>query len=141
MSARRRAARFNRLIGNQIPGRILPLLPGFGAVQHRGRRSGRLYRTPVKVFRRGDSYVMSLAYGPDSDWVKNVVAAGGCELMTGGHHVRLTTPWVFEDRQLSIVPKPLRPVLRAVKAFNFIELRIADAAAPSTSSDRGAVVT
>jgi deazaflavin-dependent oxidoreductase (nitroreductase family) len=138
MSVRRRAARFNRLIGNQVPGRILPRLPGFGVVHHRGRRSGRLYRTPVKVFRHGDRYVMSLAYGPDSDWVRNVVAAGGCELTTGGRQVRLTDPRVFADRQLAIVPRPLRPPLRLFRAFHFVELRIAGAPVRPASDYRGA---
>ena len=123
MSVRRRAARFNRLVGNQIPGRVLPQLPGFGAVNHRGRRSGRVYRTPVKLFRRGDTYVMSLPYGTSSDWVKNTVAAGGCELKTRGRRVHLAEPRIFEDRQLAVVPPPLRPPLRWFRAFDFIELR------------------
>jgi deazaflavin-dependent oxidoreductase (nitroreductase family) len=125
MSIRRRAARFNRLIGNRIAGRVLPLLPGFGAVCHRGRRSGRAYRTPVKVFRDADTYLMSLPYGRESDWVRNVIAAGGCELETAGRRVRLTEPRVFVDRQLAIVPGPLRAPLRWLRAFEFIKLRTA----------------
>ena len=31
-----------------------------------------------------DGYLLALTYGPDSDWVKNVLAAGGCELVTRG---------------------------------------------------------
>jgi deazaflavin-dependent oxidoreductase (nitroreductase family) len=126
------------MVGNRIAGPVLPRLPGFGAVYHRGRRSGRGYRTPVKVFRQADTYVMSLAYGPDSDWVKNVLAAGGCELMTGGRRVRLTEPRVFEDRQLTIVPRPLRPPLRWFKAFHFVELQIVDAPARSAIPGHGA---
>ena len=38
-------------------------LPGFGVVEHAGRRSGRRYRTPVNVFRPGASYVIALTYG------------------------------------------------------------------------------
>src|SRR5262249_60631354 len=92
MTLRRRLARFNRVFANRIIGRVMARLPGFGAVHHRGRRSGREYRTPVKVFRRGDSYVGSLPYGSDSDWVEDVLAAGGCDLLTPGGGVERGEP-------------------------------------------------
>jgi hypothetical protein len=60
MPISRRVARFNRSFANHIVGPVLTRLPGFGMVVHRGRRSGRQYRTPVKVFRRGDDYVITL---------------------------------------------------------------------------------
>jgi len=49
-----------------------------GLVVHRGRRSGRVYDTPVLVFPADDGYVIALTYGPDTDWIRNVLAAGGC---------------------------------------------------------------
>ncbi len=123
-STQRRLALLNRRVGNRLVGGILPLLPGFGAVLHRGRRSGRSYRTPVKVFRTGSgSYVISLPYGPESDWVRNVLAAGGCELRTRRRVVPLTEPRLFVDRSQRVVPAPLRPILTRVGAFDFIELR------------------
>jgi hypothetical protein len=42
------------------------------------------------VFPAQDGYVFALTYGPDTDWVKNVLAAGGCELRTRGRAIRLT---------------------------------------------------
>ncbi|MFF7451863.1 MULTISPECIES: nitroreductase family deazaflavin-dependent oxidoreductase [unclassified Streptomyces] len=124
MSAvQRRLARFNRTFANRFVGPVLTRMPGFGAVLHVGRKSGRVYRTPVKVFRRGPHYVMSLPYGPQSDWVRNTIAAGGCELHTRGKLIRLDQPHVFTDPRQAVVPAPLRPVLRRFKAFDFIELR------------------
>ena len=38
--------------------------------------------TPLAVFRRGDRRVFALTYGPDVHWVKNVLAAGRCEIVT-----------------------------------------------------------
>jgi hypothetical protein len=35
-------------------------LPGFAILTHVGRRSGRVYRTPINVFRRGDQYLFAL---------------------------------------------------------------------------------
>jgi deazaflavin-dependent oxidoreductase (nitroreductase family) len=130
MPIRRRLARFNRLFANHIVGRIIPRMPGFGAVYHSGRKSGREYRTPVKVFRRADGYVMSLPYGSDSDWVKNVLAAGGCDLMTRGHRVHLVSPDVFIDNEQDEIPAFLRVALKRVNATEFIALKFAEAMSP-----------
>jgi hypothetical protein len=46
----------------------------------------------VNVFRAGDGYVIALTYGPETDWVKNVLAAGGCELRTRGQTIPLGAP-------------------------------------------------
>ena len=72
----RAVARFNRHVTNRILGPFAYVLPLFGVVVHRGRRSRRLYRTPVNVFRRPGGVVIALTYGPESDWVRNVLAAG-----------------------------------------------------------------
>ena len=122
MDTRRTLARFNRLVANKMVGPVLIRMPGFGAIHHRGRRSGRDYRTPVKLFRSGDSYLVSLPYGSESDWVKNVIAAGGCELQTRGRHVILTGPRVFVDREQRAVPAPIRAVLRRVGAVEFLSM-------------------
>ncbi|GII77121.1 hypothetical protein Sru01_21030 [Sphaerisporangium rufum] len=48
-----------------------------------GRRSGRPQRTPLGVTRLdGHDYLVSPE--PGRDWVRNVEAAGGCELLAGG---------------------------------------------------------
>ncbi|MBZ4322252.1 nitroreductase family deazaflavin-dependent oxidoreductase [Streptomyces huiliensis] len=132
-STRRRLARFNRAVANRVVAPVLVRLPGFGTVLHRGRKSGRPYATPVKVFRAGDAYVISLPYGPRSDWVRNVLAAGGCDLVTRGpvgrgRRVRLTEPRLYADRVQAGIPAPVRAVLKRLGCFDFVELR--PAAAP-----------
>jgi deazaflavin-dependent oxidoreductase (nitroreductase family) len=126
MSFRRRLAHFNRVFGNRIVGRVIPLFPGFGAVHHRGRKSGREYRTPVKVFRREDTYVISLPYGSNSDWVKNVLAAGNCDLMVRGRRVHLVEPSIFTDDEQVEIPAFIRKALKRVKATEFIALKPAE---------------
>jgi putative N-acetylmannosamine-6-phosphate epimerase len=45
----------------------------------------RVYQMPVNVFATEEGYVnFALTYGPDTDWVKNVLTADGCELWTRG---------------------------------------------------------
>lgn len=98
-------------------------LPLFGIVRHRGRRSGRRYRAPVNVFRDGDDYVVALTYSSQVHWVRNVLAAGGCELETGGRIVRLTDPEVFVDRARKLMPSPVRLFLGLMNVTEFMRLR------------------
>jgi deazaflavin-dependent oxidoreductase (nitroreductase family) len=92
----RRVARINRAATNRILGPLARVLPGLGVVIHRGRRSGREYRTPVNVFRTPDGYVIALTYGV-GDWARNVLAAGGCDLEMRRHVVRLVDPRLVRD--------------------------------------------
>jgi deazaflavin-dependent oxidoreductase (nitroreductase family) len=122
MPAPRWLARFNRRATNVLTTRVAGRAPGFGIVTHRGRRSGKLYHTPVNVFRRGHRFVIALTYGPDSDWVKNVLAVGGCELRTGGRRVHLTHPRIVHDERRRAVPRPVRAILGLLSVSDFMVL-------------------
>jgi deazaflavin-dependent oxidoreductase (nitroreductase family) len=126
----RSVARFNRRVTNQIIGPLAPYAPGFGVIIHTGRKSGRLYRTPVNVFRCPGGYVVALTYGPDSDWVRNVLANRGCLLETRGQIVRLKQPRLFRDEQLRSVPPPLRMIGRIIGPLagvkDFLDLTLDD---------------
>jgi deazaflavin-dependent oxidoreductase (nitroreductase family) len=98
-------------------------VPMFGIVRHRGRKSGRLLRAPVNVFRDGDDYLVALTYSSQVDWVRNVLAAGGCEMETRGRVVSLTDPEVFVDRTRRLMPFPVRQFLGLVNVSEFLRLR------------------
>ena len=57
-------------------------------IEHRGRVSGKPYRTPVAVRAVDGGWVISLTYGTRADWVRNVLAAGNATLVTEGETVR-----------------------------------------------------
>jgi deazaflavin-dependent oxidoreductase (nitroreductase family) len=59
-------------------------------VEHVGRTSGRRYETPVVATEIDGGYAIALPYGPNTDWLKNVVAAGETTLRRGGtvYHLR-----------------------------------------------------
>jgi deazaflavin-dependent oxidoreductase (nitroreductase family) len=118
----RRMARFNRRVTNRLTRPFARGLPGFGVVEHTGRRSGRRYRTPVNVFCSGTSYVIALTYGVDSEWVQNVLAAGGCDLVTRGRRHRLTAPAIVHDESRRLVPPPVRQILRLLRVTDFLRL-------------------
>jgi deazaflavin-dependent oxidoreductase (nitroreductase family) len=115
-------ARFNRVATNRVLGKLAGRVPTFAAVRHKGRRSGRVYETPINVFRTSDGYVAALTYGPETDWVKNVLAAGGCELRVGGDWVAMTAPRIVHDEQRTAVPKAVRPILALPGAVDFLYL-------------------
>lgn len=124
----RTVRRWNKVGLNRVTKRIAPWMPGFGVVVHRGRRSGRRYQTPVNVFPAEDGYVFALTYGPDTDWVKNVLAAGGCELQTRGHAIRLVSPHLFHDESRRGIRPVERQVLRIIGVADFLSLKTAPAA-------------
>lgn len=53
-------------------------------VRHTGRRSGRTYETPVDAIRTPDGFVVAMVYGPDTDWVRNLVAGGPAAVIHDG---------------------------------------------------------
>ena len=127
----RALARLNRAGLNRVSVHLAPRLPGFGVIVHRGRRSGRAYRTPVNVFARPGGYTIALTYGPGSDWVRNVLAAGGCELVTGGRPVRLTSPRVYHDESRRGIRPAERQVLRLLGVSDFLSLTTVADGSPS----------
>lgn len=86
----------------------------YAAVTHLGRRSGHTYTTPVRAIPFGDGFVIPLPYGADTDWCRNVLAAGKCTLRWHEQEYLLEQPEVL-------------PLAKAVQVFPF-SLRITAAA-------------
>ena len=122
---KRWVAAFNLAVTNRITSRFAARLVGFGILKHVGRMSARVYRTPVNVFRAPDRFLIALTYGRESEWVKNVLAAGGCELETRGVRYQVSAPTIVHDPNRRRFPFPVRIVLRLIvgdrfhAAFNF----------------------
>jgi deazaflavin-dependent oxidoreductase (nitroreductase family) len=120
----RSIARMNRRVTNHLLGGLATRLPWFGVVVHTGRRSLRQYRTPVNVFRRDDRCIIALTYGSNADWVRNVLAHGGCTLETQGQTLHLSRPRLLHDESRRPVPAPVRLVLGLVNVNDFLELTV-----------------
>ena len=58
-------------------------------VVHVGRKSGTVYRTPTDAHPTRDGYVLVVRYGPGSDWVRNILAAGKATLRVNNEEVHL----------------------------------------------------
>ena len=118
-------ARANKAGLNRVAKHVAPWLPSFAVIVHRGRKSGHRYETPVMVFRDGDRFLIALTYGGDhTDWVKNVVAAGGCDLRTGGRAYQAGAPRVYRDESRSGIRPVERQALRLLGTTDFLSLTI-----------------
>jgi deazaflavin-dependent oxidoreductase (nitroreductase family) len=76
----------NKHVVNPVQRLWAPWLPPWALVVHRGRRSGTEYRTPVLAWRSGPRVYVVLYYGTRAHWVRNLVAAGGGEVVRRGRH-------------------------------------------------------
>jgi deazaflavin-dependent oxidoreductase (nitroreductase family) len=127
-----RMRQVNRAALNKVTRPAFRWLPGMGVVVHRGRKSGRQYQTPVNVFPRpGGRYIVALTYGPDTDWLKNVLAAGGCELLSGGRTIELTAPRLFHDEARQEIRMVERVILGLLGVYDFLELYVVSDTPPT----------
>jgi len=117
--------RFTTHIVNPVTRLFAGRIPGFVVLTHAGRTSGRRYRTPIFLLKQGDDYVFALTFGSDAHWVKNILAAGCCEMRADGHDLALVEPEVFVDRTRRLMPLPFRLVGRAGRVTVFLRMRAA----------------
>jgi len=68
-------------------------------IRHVGRRSGRTYTTPVSARRSGDMILIALTFGNQSDWSRNVRAAGGASIRIEGEDYDVTRPQVMSHQE------------------------------------------
>jgi deazaflavin-dependent oxidoreductase (nitroreductase family) len=128
LTVRDRLARFNR----RVPNRVIGLIAGrrlspVAFMVHQGRRSGRRYRTPVMPLPLAGGFLVSLPYGPDRDWVRNVVSAGRATLQRGGRTFELADPRMLDAAGAApLLPAALRPALRVVPGIRFLRLSRVD---------------
>ena len=115
--------RFNRLVTNPAIRGVAQWVPPLGVVGHVGRTSKREYGTPVLAFPTENGFVIALTYGPDVDWVKNVLAAKRGTLTRTGRTTAVREPRIVRlPRGPDAVPAPIRAALRTLRAARVIAL-------------------
>ena len=95
---------FNPFILRVAGGRWFPM---FSMLQHRGHKSGRIYSTPVTAVPHGGFFWLGLAFGQDSGWARNVLAAGEASMRYRATDYHLVEPMVLEG-----IPRDLPLVVR-----------------------------
>jgi deazaflavin-dependent oxidoreductase (nitroreductase family) len=103
----------NKRLVNPVQRLWAPWLPPWAVIVHRGRRSGREYRTPVLAWRSGSALYVVLYYGTRAHWVRNLVAAGGGEVVRRGRRSRLAGVRIVRDGSAEL-PRTVRAVSRGL---------------------------
>ncbi len=117
-------ARFNRRVTNKVLWLLAYVIPPFTIVVHRGRISGREYRTPVWAFGTREGFVIPLTYGASrTDWVKNVIAHGGAKLIMRRRRQEVGEPRLVHGSDgMRSLPAVLRPGLRLLGVDDYLVL-------------------
>lgn len=117
----RRAARLVNPIVLLMAGRRW--MPIVGVIHHTGRRSGRLYSTPLGMRPLGEGFVVPRTFGPDAAWFRNLLAAGSVRATYRGRTATVGSP---ELRGLNAVaeafPRYERALFRLLGIDDFVVL-------------------
>jgi len=73
---------------------IARFIPGTATITHRGRKSGKPYKTIVTTYHKGGVLAIALAHGK-TDWVKNVLAAGEADVHYTRRELHITNPRIL----------------------------------------------
>ena len=86
-----------RLTGvfNPVALRFAPHIPFYVVLEHRGRRSGRVFRTPLAGIEVEHGFLLPLAFGEKAHWVLNLRHDGGGVVEWRGKRIAVTDPAVI----------------------------------------------
>jgi deazaflavin-dependent oxidoreductase (nitroreductase family) len=109
-------ARFNKRVINprQVRKGKYPV------VTHVGRTSGRSFETPLDAFPTRTGFVLVARYGPNSDWVQNILAAGTATLRVDGRDWRLDSPRLVDQEAAIAALTSEEPPAHFTKAGDFL---------------------
>jgi deazaflavin-dependent oxidoreductase (nitroreductase family) len=127
----RRLADFNKVVTNHIAGPLASRVPTMAVIVHRGRISGTEYRTPVNCWIDDRTAIVALTYGSDTDWLKNLTAAGGGTVVARGRSHRVGRPEVVGVEGMIRMPGIVRRVLGLIDVTEFAELPLVSRAQPT----------
>lgn len=114
-------ARVSAPLSRPLAGRRL--FPLWAVVHHHGRRSGRPYAVPVAVRVSPDAFTIPLPWGDQTQWLRNILAAGGCTIRWRGADHIVTAPRVIGMDDAADAFHPLqRAVLRGAGIRAFVRL-------------------
>jgi deazaflavin-dependent oxidoreductase (nitroreductase family) len=102
-------------------------MPVVGILRHRGRRSGRMYATPIGMRPLGDGFVIPRTFSDNAAWYLNIKAAGGATVKYLGLTYQLADPQVVDYP----TAKPAFPryellQFRLIGINEYLRLRVAD---------------
>jgi F420H(2)-dependent quinone reductase len=149
--------RGHRRVGTDVVNRIINpwlerrgLIGGsrgeLGLIEHVGRTSGTVRRTPIHPMPTADGFRIVVPVGERSEWARNVLAARHCRLVIGDRLFELDEPVLETPAEVPDLPRPVRALFEWL-GFRYLRLRTfgeirPDAVVPMTDGtpiERGAV--
>ncbi len=76
----------------------------------------------MNVFRAPEGFLIALTYGPNSEWVRNVVATAGCQLETRRVRYQLYSQTLLHDPTRRRFPLSVRMILLMADTNDFMRL-------------------
>jgi deazaflavin-dependent oxidoreductase (nitroreductase family) len=117
----------NRSYTNRIFSRIPARISPFGIVHHRGRKTGHPYTVPLAAFRTPSGFLFTPTYGPDADWVRNVMAADSFQLDRKGRtHELHNTRLITRAEAWPLLPRFVRLAMRLLGVRWYVAADTAD---------------
>ncbi|MBV9515440.1 MAG: nitroreductase family deazaflavin-dependent oxidoreductase [Mycobacteriaceae bacterium] len=104
-------AQFNKRVTNRAAMGLASRLPYMAIIEHDGRKSGSKYKTPIMAFIAGGELSVVLNYGTESDWVRNLQAAGSAGVVHRGKRY-----WLTDPRVIPLDSQNLPPAVRGIRA-------------------------
>ena len=80
---------------NPVVLRFAGRIPPYVVLEHHGRKSGRLHRSPLVAVRVGTGFLIPLAFGEGAQWVQNLRHAGRAELIWRGRRFEVAHPEII----------------------------------------------
>jgi deazaflavin-dependent oxidoreductase (nitroreductase family) len=100
------------------------VIPIWAVIHHRGRKSGKLYSTPLAIRPTADGFVLPLPWGEGTDWCRNMRAAGGGIVRWGGADIDVDRPEIIETADaLPAFDAYMRPMVKLVGIKKFLRVR------------------
>lgn len=106
----------------------------YAVIEHRGRRSGRTYTTPVSARPTAGGFVVPMAFGEQADWFRNVRAAGECVIRWNGTAYHVVAPELIDAATGRRALGPVERLLAPLFARQFVRLRYAPSHAGSVAN-------
>ena len=90
---------------------------------HVGRSSGTVYRTPLDAHPVDGGYIFIVMYGSESDWVKNIMAAGTVTLTVAGDEIDLTSPrLISKDEAFQVLAETTKAPPEILKVTEYLRM-------------------
>ena len=98
----------------------------YGLLVHRGRASGKEYRTPLVVRPVDGGFVIPMPFGESTQWAKNLFAAGSGQIVWNGRTYEVDAPELIDQAEAApSFSASQRAAVDRIGLGSFLRVRIA----------------